>query len=236
MKRIILSLIAAAALCTGCLQQTPTATKSCSDKCCEVSTANITTPAQAIAALKAGNARYVAGKMAFPNSDAKRREQTLNSQKPYAVVVACSDSRVPVELLFDQGIGDLFVIRTAGNSVADDVVMGSIDYAVDHLGTPLVVVLGHQNCGGVTSTIAQSSGEEHHHHGKIGELLAVIRQDVEPYVGHPEQLDEAIHVNAEAQVKRIKSVGYIAEKVKKGELQILSAYYSLDNGAVSFDE
>ncbi|MFI3268865.1 MAG: carbonic anhydrase [Rikenellaceae bacterium] len=236
MKRIIFSLIAAAALCTGCLQQSTTETKSCTDKCCEVSTANITTPAQAISALKAGNARYVAGKMAFPNSDAKRRDETLNSQKPFAVVVSCSDSRVPVELLFDQGIGDLFVIRTAGNSVADDVVMGSIDYAVDHLGTPLVVILGHQNCGGVTSTIAHCEGSEEHHHGKIGELLAVLRQDVEQFVGHPEQLDEAIHVNAEAQVKRIKSVDYIAEKMKKGELQIISAYYHLDSGEVSFDE
>ncbi len=196
------------------------------------STAAIETPEQAIAALMEGNARFVSGNLQVPNADEARRTETFDTQKPFAVVVGCSDSRVPVEMIFDCGIGDLFVIRTAGNSVADDVVMGSIDYAVDHLGCPLVVILGHQNCGGITSACESTAA---HHHGKIDQLLAVIRQDVQKYVGHPEQLDEAIHVNAEEQVKRIKREKYLAEKFRQNKLQVISAYYHLDTGVVDFD-
>ncbi len=197
------------------------------------STANIETPEEALKVLIEGNERFVSGKLQYPHSNASRRTETFESQKPFAVVVGCSDSRVPVELLFDCGVGDLFVIRTAGNSVADDVVMGSIDYAVDHLECPLVVILGHQNCGGVTSACEPTA---EHHHGKIDELLAVIRQDIKEFVGHPEDLDKAIHVNAEAQVERIKKVEYLSEKVKNGKLRVVSAYYHLDTGVVDFDE
>lgn len=225
MKKILLSSFAALALCVACISNnTPSA-----------STAAITTPDEAIAALKEGNARFVADKAIYPNSTSDRRMETINSQNPYAVIIACSDSRVPVELLFDQGIGDLFVIRTAGNTVADDVVMGSVDYAIDHLGSKLVVVLGHQNCGGVTSTIAHHEGEAHHE-GKIAELIEVLKRDIEPYIGHPEQLDEAIHAHAEAQAARINSVDYVREKTAKGEVKVVSAYYSFDSGIVTFDE
>ncbi|MFI3304879.1 MAG: carbonic anhydrase [Rikenellaceae bacterium] len=197
----------------------------------------VETPLQAIDALKSGNARYVAGESINPNADQERRDETLNSQSPYAAVVACSDSRVPVELLFDQGIGDLFVIRTAGNSVAGDVVMGSVDYAIDHLNVPLVVVLGHQNCGGVTSVISVSHDhEEHHHNGSIGAMLAALAPSVEPYIGHPDMLDEAIHVNAAAQVDAIESVDYIREKIEAGELKVVSAYYNIGDGKVTFEE
>ncbi len=237
-------LIALVALMVSCVTNpnttpntTSNAVSNAVSECC--STSSIDTPAKAIAALQAGNKRFVEGVMSHPNSDEKRRGETLNSQSPYAVVVACSDSRVPVELLFDQGIGDLFVIRTAGNSVADDTVMGSVDYAVDHLNTPLVVILGHQNCGGITATIAsQEENEGHHHHkhkGKIAELIASLRRDVEQHVGKPEQLDEAIRCNADAQVERIKSVDYIKERIEAGELQVVSAYYNLDSGKVDFN-
>ncbi|MFI3328764.1 MAG: carbonic anhydrase [Rikenellaceae bacterium] len=218
MKRLY-AIVAVAMLLVACAGQQKT-------------TELIETPEQAIKALQEGNARFVAGKLQVPNADEARRTETFNKQKPFAVVVGCSDSRVPVEMLFDCGIGDLFVIRTAGNSVADDVVMGSIDYAVDHLGCPLVVILGHQNCGGITSACEPSA---EHHHGKIDQLLAVIRQDVEKYVGHPEQLDEAIHANAEEQVKRIKREKYLADKFKQNKLQVISAYYHLDTGVVDFD-
>lgn len=198
----------------------------------------VETPQQAINALKAGNSRYASGESINPNADQARRDETLNSQSPYAAIVACSDSRVPVELLFDQGIGDLFVIRTAGNSVAGDVVMGSVDYAIDHLNVPLVVVLGHQNCGGVTSVISASHDdhEEHHHNGSIGGLLEALAPSIESYIGHPKKLDEAIHVNATAQVDAIKSVDYIEEKIKAGKLKVVSAYYNIDNGSVTFEQ
>lgn len=137
-------------------------------------------------------------------------------------------------MLFDQGLGDIFVIRTAGNSVGSDIVMGSVDYAVDHLEVPLVVILGHQNCGGVTSAIAESDSH-HESHGKIDQLLEIVRDDVKPYVGHPEQLDEAIHVNAKVQRDDIEAVKYIQEKESEGKLKVVSAYYSFDTGVVTFD-
>ncbi len=198
----------------------------------------VETPQQAIDALKAGNSRYAAGESINPNADQSRRDETLNSQAPFAAVVACSDSRVPVGLLFDQGIGDIFVIRTAGNSVVGDVVMGSVDYAVDHLNVPLVVVLGHQNCGGVTSVISVDphAEHEHHHNGSIGGLLEALTPAIEGYIGHPEQLDEAIHVNADAQVEAIKSVDYIKEKIEAGKLKVVSAYYNIGDGTVTFEE
>lgn len=233
MKKLYLLTLVVFSLNVSCISNADsTSTK----RKCKEQSSTITTPAEAIAALKAGNERYVKGEMAHPNSDAARRASTVGSQSPYAVVVACSDSRVPVEVLFDQGIGDIFVIRTAGNSVSEDVVMGSLDYAVDHLDTPLVVILGHQNCGGISSAIAPHGDDDHHHNGKIGELLTILREDVEQYVGHPEQLDEAIYTNATAQVDRVKEVDYIKEKIKAGKLEVVSAYYNIDNGKVTFAE
>lgn len=203
--QIKLLVVLCCVLLSSCVSSTNNKQAACSS--------NIETSAQALEALKAGNMRFSSGEMLHPRSCEARREKTLNSQKPFATIIACSDSRVPVELLFDQGIGDLFVIRTAGNTVCSDVVMGSVDYAIDHLNTPLVVVLGHQNCGGVTSAITVSEhDDEHEHHGKIAELLEAVRENVKPYVGHPEQLTEAIHVNADAQVEKIKEVDYIAKK------------------------
>lgn len=196
----------------------------------------ITSPAAAIEALKLGNERFVSGEMLTPRAQEARLVETLTSQKPFAAVIACSDSRVPVEIIFDQGIGDLFVIRTAGNTVGEDVVMGSIDYAIEHLEVPLVVVLGHQNCGGVTSAIAVSDHDhEAEHHGKIEELLEIIRADVKPYVGHPEKLSEAIAMNTAAQTQRIEDVKYIRKKIEEGKLEVVSAYYELESGKVIFE-
>ncbi|MFI3259143.1 MAG: carbonic anhydrase [Rikenellaceae bacterium] len=202
----------------------------------EESISKVETPAEAIEALKEGNARFVAQKVVNPHSNEARRIATVDSQNPFAAVVACSDSRVPVELLFDQGIGDLFVIRTAGNSVAGDLVMGSVDYAIDHLNVPLVVILGHQNCGGVTSSITVNENDHHHHehNGKIGQLLEAIRADVREFVGKHDKLDDAILCNASAQVERLESVPYIAEKIESGKLQIVYAYYNFETGEVIF--
>ncbi len=239
MKKI-LSLFATAALLAACVGTNGESTcdKKCSKECPqkEVATeATPSTPDAAIAELKAGNKRFVTEVNKHPRKGKVRLNETLNTQYPYVAVVACSDSRVPVELLFDQGIGDIFVIRTAGNSVSPDVMMGSVDYAVDHLEVPLVVVLGHQNCGGVTSAIAAvKEGEHHHHNGKIGELLEIIQADVKPFIGHPEKLEEAIQMNTEAQVKRINDVDYIQKRVKEGKLKVVGAYYNLETGEVIF--
>ena len=188
------------------------------------------TPEEALAELIAGNERYVNEKCLHPHNDLDRVEETAPHQAPFAAVVGCSDSRVPVELLFDQGIGDIFVIRTAGNNVNSEMVMGSVDYAIEHLGVKLLLVLGHSSCGGVTGAI--SEGEEEH--GNIGHLLGTIRSDVSDYVGKLESLDAAIHHHTQVQVERIIAYPHIAEKIEKGELMVKKAHYDVRTGKVTF--
>lgn len=188
------------------------------------------TPQEALAELMAGNQRYVSQQCIHPHSGLDRIAHTAPHQAPFAAVVGCSDSRVPVELLFDQGIGDIFVIRTAGNNVNSEMVMGSVDYAIEHLGVKLLLVLGHGSCGGVTGAIAE--GEEEH--GNIGHLLATIREDVSQYVGQTDSLDAAIHHHAHVQVERIMSYPHVAERIAKGELLVQKAYYDVHTGKVSF--
>lgn len=188
------------------------------------------TPEEALAELIAGNERFVNGKSIHPHGDMDRVEKTAPHQAPFAAVVGCSDSRVPVELLFDQGIGDIFVIRTAGNNVNSEMVMGSVDYAIEHLGVKLLLVLGHGSCGGVTGAI--SDGEEEH--GNIGHLLATIRNDVSDYVGKPESLETAIHHHTQVQVERIIAYPHVAEKIAKGELMVKKAYYDVKTGKVTY--
>lgn len=192
----------------------------------------VTTPEEAIAKLKAGNERYVNEESIYPRADMERVEQTAQHQFPFAAVVGCSDSRVPIELIFDQGIGDIFVIRTAGNNVNSEMVMGSVDYAIEHLGVKVLLVLGHGSCGGVTGAISEEEGEEH---GNIGKLLGTIRQDVADYVGKPESLDEAIRKHAHIQVERIISYPHVAQKVKEGKLLVKCAYYDVKTGKVTID-
>ena len=106
----------------------------------------------ALAKLIAGNRRYVQHRQQYPDQSLPHRKELVSGQHPFAVILGCADSRVPPELLFDQGLGDLFVIRVAGNLV-DDVVLGSIEYAVEHLGTKLIMVLGHEKCGAVSAAV-----------------------------------------------------------------------------------
>jgi carbonic anhydrase len=127
----------------------------------------------ALKALKAGNARFVSGQVSDIDTSAKNRKTLSEGQEPFAVIVGCSNSRVPPELLFDQGLGDVFVVRVAGN-VVDPVVLGSVEYGVEHLHSPLVVVMGHQGCGAVSAAIA--GGEQP---GDIGAVLALIQPSVQ---------------------------------------------------------
>ena len=187
------------------------------------------TPQEALAELIAGNERYVSEKSIYPRSSMDRVAQTAPHQAPFAAVVGCSDSRVPVELLFDQGIGDIFVIRTAGNNVNSEMVMGSVDYAIEHLAVKVLLVLGHGSCGGVTGAITE--GEEEH--GNIGSLLSTIREDVSQYVGQSDSLEAAIHHHAHVQVERIIAYPHVAEKIETGELLVKQAYYDVNTGKVT---
>ena len=187
------------------------------------------TPQEALAELVAGNERYVNEKCIYPHGDMDRVEETAPHQAPFAAVVGCSDSRVPVELLFDRGIGDIFVIRTAGNNVNSEMVMGSVDYAIEHLGVKVLLVLGHGSCGGVTGAITEGGHEQ----GAIAHLLGTIRSDVSDYVGKAESLDEAIRHHTLVQVDRIMAHPHVAEKVKKGEMIVKPAYYDVHTGQVT---
>ena len=195
-----------------------------------IDTLQVTTPEEAIAKLKAGNERFINETSIYPCTNMERVKETAPHQTPFAAIVGCSDSRVPIELIFDRGIGDIFVIRTAGNNVNSDMVMGSVDYAIEHLNVKLLLVLGHGSCGGVTGAI--SKDEEH---GNIEKLLGIIREDITDYIGKPECLDEAIRHHAHHQVERILAYPHVAEKVKKGELLVKCAYYDVNTGKVSID-
>ena len=186
-------------------------------------------PEEALAELVAGNERYVNERTIHPRGGMERVAETAPHQAPLAAVVGCSDSRVPVELLFDQGIGDIFVIRTAGNNVNSEMVMGSVDYAIEHLGVKVLLVLGHGSCGGVTGAI--SEGEEEH--GNIGHLLGTIREDVSDYVGKVDRLDDAIRHHTQVQVERIIAYPHVAEKIESGKLLVKQAYYDVNTGKVT---
>jgi carbonic anhydrase len=183
---------------------------------------------EALQKLADGNKRFIGSKLTHPNQTAGRRNEVSKGQKPFAVIVGCSDSRIPPEIIFDQGLGDLFVIRVAGN-IVDDIALGSIEYAVDHLGTPLVVVLGHGKCGAVTATV--QGGEAH---GHIGSIVKTIAPAVEKAKSQPGDLtDNAIRANVELVVEKIKSSKPIlVEALEKDTIKIMGAYYDIETGKV----
>ncbi len=167
-------------------------------------------------------------KQTHPNQDKSRRDEVKTGQKPFAIIVGCSDSRIPPEILFDQGIGDLFVIRLAGN-IVDDTALGSIEYAADHLGTRLVVVLGHAKCGAVTA--AAGGGEAHGHIGSIVQLIIPAVERARDKSG--DLVDNAIRENARLVAAAISSSKPILSKmVEEGKIAVVPAYYDIDTGVV----
>jgi carbonic anhydrase len=184
----------------------------------------------ALSRLLNGDKRFVAGKSEEPHGAAllERRHDLAKDQKPFAVIVSCSDSRVPPELVFDVSLGDIFVIRTAGE-VADNVVVGSIEYAIEHLGTRLIVVLGHQRCGAVSAAVSGASDT-----GDIPTVLKAILPAVEETKGQSgDHIDNAVRANARDIAKRLETTGpIITPRVQAGEVKVVAAYYSLDTGQV----
>jgi len=184
-------------------------------------------PDDALARLKSGNERFVSSKESSSKPVAARRTETAQTQHPFAVVVGCADSRTAPEIVFDQGIGDLFVVRTAGNLV-DDYALGSIEYAVEHLGARLIVVLGHERCGAVTAALASSSAPGH-----VNSLVRDIQPAVESTKGKEgDKLANAIHENdalVAAKIRKQAELGELASKVR-----VVEGYYDLDTGAVEW--
>ncbi|MGL5819716.1 MAG: carbonic anhydrase [Phycicoccus sp.] len=195
------------------------------------STPRPATPSAAWAELRAGNARFVDGRSAHPNQGAARRAETASGQRPFAIVFGCSDSRVAAEIVFDQGLGDLFVIRTAGH-VADLSVLGSLEFGVGVLGCPLVVVLGHDSCGAVkAATEAVRTGEMPD--GFVRDVVervtpSVLATTVDGREPTPEAVERA-HVEATGRLLLDRSA-VVAERVLDGSLAVVGAQYSLAEG------
>ncbi len=187
-------------------------------------------PDESIEKLKGGNERYITDKPTHQNQKSTRRTEVAKGQKPFAVIVTCSDSRVPPEILFDQGIGDLFVIRTAGN-ILDDIGLGSIEYAVEHLNVPLVVVLGHERCGAVSAAVEGGEAPGH-----IKTLVSNIMRAVEKARSKKgDLLENSIKQNVDNVVEQIsKSKPILEEFIHEKKIKVIGARYDLDDGAVSF--
>lgn len=184
---------------------------------------------QALDRMVAGNKRFMADLTSLAHHGAVRREAVAAHQHPVAVVVCCSDSRVPPEQLFDQGLGDLFVVRTAGN-VVDAIALGSIEYACEHLHTPLVVVLGHERCGAVTAAAGTATPV-----GRVQAVVDAIRANTaatRPADGGT--VEQAVLVNAKAVAQQIAACTPIIEGlVRSEEVLVVAARYDLDTGEVS---
>jgi carbonic anhydrase len=184
----------------------------------------------ALAELSAGNAHHVAHRYQHPHETLDRQRQLVSGQNPHAEILSCADSRVPPELIFDQGLGDLFIVRVAGN-VVSDIELGSLEYGAEHLHVPLLVVLGHQNCGAVTAAVEGVGGEDH-----IAALIALLRPAVEKTRGLPgDPVENAVKANVEMVVKQLRtSTPVLAELVAHGKLKVVGAIYSLDTGKVTW--
>ena len=172
--------------------------------------------------LREGNQRYVSGAPTHPRQNVSRREELTTGQHPFAVVIACSDSRVPVEILFDCGLGDLFVIRTAGHML-DEAALASAQYAAEHLGTRLLVILGHSNCGAVKSVVENATADGH-----LGMALEKLKAIIPIAATRGGDLfSAAVAVNTETAVATIKALPW-AEG-----LEIVGMHYDLKSGEVT---
>ncbi|MBN2170507.1 MAG: carbonic anhydrase [Candidatus Krumholzibacteriota bacterium] len=205
--------------------------------------------AAALAELLAGNRRFAGGGAKHPRADRQRHRDLRGGQRPLAVVLGCADSRVPPELIFDQGLGDLFVVRNAGN-LADEPTLASIEYAAAHLATPLVLVLGHSDCGAVKAALAEDAAP-----GRCADLAGILRPLVDQAraelhgvtslpAGDPpaavpappgaaELVDRAARLNAQRVAAALRDCEpVLAPRVREGALSIHAAFYALESGLV----
>jgi len=229
MKPTLYSITALSMLFFSCGQPPATTTTTKADTTTiSIDTTQVRNADEAIAALQAGNERFVAGKMV--NTDYKTQiEKTKDGQKPPTVILSCMDSRVPPEIVFDQGIGNLFVTRVAGN-IADANILGSMEYATKVIGSKLIVVMGHNHCGAVKGAIANAEL------GNLTQLLAQIKPAIShDSTDHEQQIDETAKNNIKMTIDYIlKNSEVINTLVKQGAVKIKGAYYDIETGKVNF--
>jgi carbonic anhydrase len=192
---------------------------------------------EALNRLLEGNARFVAGEHLHPGHDSVRRVAIAEEQEPFAAILGCADSRVPPEVVFDEGLGDLFDVRIAGNTVSSPLVVGSLEYSVEHLGSVLVLVLGHQGCGAVKAAVATAT-EGAHQEGDIQAFVDPIVPVVEqvkrrdPKISTAGLTDESIKANVEQSVHKLSHTPLLEHAVEDGKLKIVGAEYNLHTGKV----
>lgn len=191
-------------------------------------------PQEVLEILIEGNKRFAQNKSIHPNLGVELRSSLVNNQKPLAAILSCSDSRVPVEIIFDGGLGDLFVVRTAGHVLSKEVI-GSLEYAVQALGVKIIMILGHENCGAI-STAVQTF--QNHSYEELSPNLQSIMNHIYPAIEKTEVesqdfINSAVKSNIRYQREDlIKKDDYISKKIKEGELEIIGAIYSLSTGLV----
>ncbi len=187
-------------------------------------------PDYALERLIEGNKRYVAGSYLRPHQSPARRIEVAGEQHPFAVILGCSDSRVPPELVFDQGLGDIYVIRVAGH-IPDEGVVASLCHAVEYLGIRLIMVLGHQNCGAVTAAVEGDAS------GHLSHLVQAIQPAVKRVKLQPSTLlDNAVRMHTALTVQQLKITEPFVKGIKAGQLHIVGAYYDLAHGTITVQE
>jgi carbonic anhydrase len=191
------------------------------------------TPDDALKLLIAGNERWASGQITHPHQSVERRVALADAQHPFATIFSCIDSRLPPEVVFDQGLGDLAVIRTGAHVLDEGVVLGSLEFSPDHLGTPLILIMGHQRCGAVTAAIhaIQAGGTAP---GHIQAIVDALRPAYDVAVGEAGDLvDNMVRAHTKLTVQRVRSEPLIEQFLTRGELVVAGGYYSLDTGAVT---
>ncbi len=196
---------------------------------------------EALERLKKGNQRFVSESRDLSNvAGKKRREELISGQKPFAVILGCSDSRVPAELVFDQGLGDLFVIRVAGNIIAPSLV-GSVEFAAATFDTRLVVVLGHSQCGAIGATLDELEQPSEVRSPNLHSIVDRIRPAVEPLLEGDETpersvlVHRAVRANVRASANHLRHGSAVLEElIRDGGLRVVGAEYSLETGVVDF--
>lgn len=190
---------------------------------------------QALARLVAGNKRFVASRARFPTVRKEVLAELAKEQHPYATIIGCSDSRVPPELLFDAGFGELFIVRVAGNIISPEI-MGTLQYAAVHLKTPLFVVLGHEGCGAVKAAVARK-----YEGARERSRIEMVLDRIVPGLGglplrlSPEaRLDAAVDANVRWSMRQLRDTPEGQERMREGVVQLAGAIYELKTGRVRF--
>lgn len=200
-------------------------------------------PDKALQKLIEGNKRYIEGTADGAElTITTRRQDITDGQNPFAVILGCSDSRVPAELVFNRGLGDLFVIRVAGNIVAPSQI-GSVEFACQHFGTQLVVVLGHSHCGAINATVDALTGESGSLSPNVASIVDLVTPAVHPivmseqYTDKDELIHEAMRANVKQSVNELQMRSSILrDMVNKDQIRIIGAEYSLETGVVDFHQ